>query len=381
MTGGPARFAMVAGEASGDLLGGALLASLRKRWPQLAAEGIGGPRMIEHGFVSWWPYDKLSVRGYFEVLGHFREILGIRNQLVARLLAERPDAFVGVDAPDFNLGVELKLKAVGVKTVHFISPSIWAWRGGRIDKIGRATDLVLCVFPFEPEIYAKKGIHAVYVGHPLAAAIPLEVSRAAARAALGLGSGDTVVAVLPGSRRSEIKYIAPRLFATCAEMHRERPGLRFVVPVVPGLRPALEALRATVPADVPITLVDGRAHDALAACDVAIVASGTATLETALFKRPMVVVYAMHILSWQIGKLVHYQPWISLPNILLRDHAVPELLQHRATPAAIAAATFRWLDDPAAVRSLQERFEALHRELHRDTGALATAAIEAVLQR
>ena len=372
---------MVAGEASGDLLGGALLASLRARWPQLAAEGIGGPRMIEHGFVSWWPYDKLSVRGYFEVLGHFREILGIRNQLVARLLADRPDAFVGVDAPDFNLGVELKLKAVGVKTVHFISPSIWAWRGGRIDKIGRATDLVLCVFPFEPEIYAKKGIHAVYVGHPLAAAIPIDVPRAAARAALGVGDDETVVAVLPGSRRSEIKYIAPRLFATCAEMHRARPGLRFVIPVVPGLRAAVEALRATVPADVPITLVDGRAHDALAACDVAIVASGTATLETALFKRPMVVVYVMHILSWQIGKLVHYQPWISLPNILLRDHAVPELLQHAATPEKIAAAAFRWLDDPAAVRSLQQRFEALHRELRRDTGALATAAIEAVLQR
>ena len=372
---------MVAGEASGDLLGGALLASLRARWPQLAAVGIGGPRMIEHGFISWWPYDKLSVRGYFEVLGHFREILGIRNRLVERLLADRPDAFVGVDAPDFNLGVELKLKAVGVRTVHFISPSIWAWRGGRIDKIGRATDLVLCVFPFEPEIYARKGIRAVYVGHPLAAAIPLEVPRAAARAALGLGADETVVAVLPGSRRSEIKYIAPRLFATCAEMHRARPGLRFVIPVVPGLRGAVEALRATVPADVPIALVDGRAHDALAACDVAIVASGTATLEAALFKRPIVVVYAMHVLSWQIGKLVHYQPWISLPNILLRDHAVPELLQGGATPEKIAAAAFRWLDDPAAVRSLQQRFEVLHRELRRDTGALATAAIEAVLQR
>jgi lipid-A-disaccharide synthase len=187
--------------------------------------------------------------------------------------------------------------------------------------------------------------------------------------------------VLPGSRRSEIRYIAPRLFATCAEMHRARPRLRFVVPVVAGLRGAIEAARAMVPADVPITIVDGRAHDALAACDVAIVASGTATLETALFKRPMVVVYVMHILSWQIGKLVHYQPWISLPNILLRDHAVPELLQHAATPAAIAAAVFRWLDEPAAVRSLRERFEALHRELRRDTGALATAAIEAVLQR
>jgi len=315
------------------------------------------------------------------VLGHFREILAIRNRLVERLLAERPDAFIGVDAPDFNLGVELRLKAVGIRTVHFISPSIWAWRGGRIDKIGRATDLVLCVFPFEPAIYAKKGIHAVYVGHPLASAIPLEVPREAARAALGIGADQTVVAVLPGSRRSEIHYIARRLFATSAEMHRARPGLRFVVPVVPGLRAAVEALRAELPAEVPITLLDGRAGDALAACDVALVASGTATLEAALFKRPMVVVYVMHVLSWQMGKLMHYQPWISLPNILLRDHAVPELLQDGATPEKIAAAAFRWLDDPAAVQSLRQRFEALHRELRRDTGALATAAIEAILQR
>jgi lipid-A-disaccharide synthase len=381
MTTGSLRLAMVAGEASGDLLGGSLLASLRARWPQLVAEGIGGPRMAEQGFVAWWPHDKLAVRGYFEVLGHFREILAIRNRLVERLLADRPEAFIGVDAPDFNLGVELKLKAVGIRTVHFISPSIWAWRGGRIDKIGRATDLVLCVFPFEPEIYAKKGIRAVYVGHPLASAIALEVPRDAARAALGIGADETIVAVLPGSRRSEIHYIARRLFATCAEMHRARPDLRFVVPVVSGLRGAVEALRAELPADLPLTLLDGRAHDALAACDVALVASGTATLEAALFKRPMVVVYVMHVLSWQMGKLMHYQPWISLPNILLRDHAVPELLQDGATPEKIAAAAFRWLDDPAAVQSLRQRFEALHHELRRDTGALATAAIEAVLQR
>jgi len=372
---------MVAGEASGDLLAASLLASMRERWPSLAAEGIGGPRMAEHGFVAWWPHEKLAVRGYFEVLGHFREILAIRNALVARLRAARPDAFIGVDAPDFNLGVELKLKAAGVKTVHFISPSIWAWRGGRIGKIGRATDLVLCVFPFEPEIYAKQGIHAVYVGHPLASAIPFEVPRQASRATLGIGADATVVAVLPGSRRSEIKYIAPRLFATCAAMHRARPGLRFVVPVVAGLRVAVEALCLQFAAGVPITLLDGGAHDALAACDVAIVASGTATLEAALFKRPMVVVYVMHALSWPLGKLLHYQPWISLPNILLRDHAVPELLQHDATPEKIAAAAFRWLDDPAAVRSLQARFETIHRELQRDTGALATAAIDAILQR
>jgi lipid-A-disaccharide synthase len=373
------RFAMVAGEASGDLLAGSLLASLRARWPRLVAEGIGGPRMAEHGFVAWWPHDKLSVRGYFEVLGHFREILAIRNRLVERLLADKPDAFIGVDAPDFNLGVETKLKAAGVKTIHFISPSIWAWRGGRIEGIGRATDLVLCIFPFEPEIYARRGINAVYVGHPLASAIPLEVPRAAGRAALGIDAGETLVALLPGSRRSEISYIAPRLFGAAVEMSRARPGLRFVVPVVPGLRADLEALRKQHAPEVANTLLDGQAHEALAACDVALVASGTATLEAALFKRPMVVVYVMHFLSWQMGKLMHYQPWVSLPNILLREHAVPELLQGGATPAKIAAAAFKWLDDPGAAESLRVRFEGIHRALKRDTGALATAAIESVL--
>ncbi|MEO8309823.1 MAG: lipid-A-disaccharide synthase [Caldimonas sp.] len=373
------RFAMVAGEASGDLLAGSLLASLRARWPKLVAEGIGGPRMAEHGFVAWWPHDKLSVRGYFEVLGHFREILEIRNRLLERLLADKPDAFIGVDAPDFNLGVETKLKAAGVKTIHFVSPSIWAWRGNRIGKIGRATDLVLCIFPFEPEIYAKRNINAVYVGHPLASAIPFEVPRAASRVALGVGADETLVALLPGSRRSEIHYIAPRLFGAAAEMSRARPGLRFVVPVVTGLRDAVESLRRQYAPDAAIALLDGGAHDALAACDVALVASGTATLETALFKRPMVVVYVMHVLSWQLGKRMHYQPWISLPNILLRDHAVPELLQDDATPARIAAAAFKWLDDPGAAESLRVRFEGIHRTLQRDTGALASAAIAAVL--
>ena len=373
------RFAMVAGEASGDLLAGSLLASLRARWPQLIAEGIGGPRMAERGFAAWWPHDKLSVRGYFEVLGHFREILAIRRRLVERLLADKPDAFIGVDAPDFNLGVETKLKAAGVKTIHFVSPSIWAWRGNRIEGIGRATDLVLCIFPFEPEIYAKRKINAVYVGHPLASAIPFEVPRGPARATLAIDAGATVVALLPGSRSSEIRYIAPRLFAAAAAMSRARHGLRFVVPVVPGLRDAIEALRKLHAPDAAITLLDGQAHEALAACDVVLVASGTATLEAALFKRPMVVIYVMHFLSWQMGKLMHYQPWVSLPNILLREHAVPELLQGDATPAKIAAAAFKWLDDPGAAESLRVRFEAIHRALKRDTGALATAAIESVL--
>ena len=373
------RFAMVAGETSGDLLAGSLLAGLRGRWPGLSSAGIGGPRMAEQGFVAWWPHDKLSLHGYAEVLGHFREIFSIRSQLLERLLADKPDAFIGVDAPDFNLDVELKLKAAGVKTIHFVSPSIWAWRGKRIEKIGRATDLVLCIFPFEPEIYAKRKINAVYVGHPLASAIPFDVPRAASRQALGVGDDETLVAMLPGSRRAEIQYIAPRLFAAAAAMSRARPGLRFVVPVVTGLRHAIEPLRKQYAPEAPITLLDGGAHAALAACDVALVASGTATLEAALFKRPMVVVYVMHVLNWQMGKRMSYQPWVSLPNILLREFAVPELLQGDATAAKIAEAAFKWLDDPAAVESLRVRFEGIHRALQRDTAALATAAIEAVL--
>ena len=370
---------MVAGEASGDVLAGSLLANLRARWPDLVAEGIGGPRMVEQGFEAWWPHDKLSLMGYAEVLGHFREIYSMRSELLERLAEYKPDAYIGIDAPDFNLDVEIKLKAAGVKTIHFISPSIWAWRGKRIEKIGRATDLVLCVFPFEPDLYAKRRINAVYVGHPLASAIPFEVPRASVRAALGVGADETLIALMPGSRRAEIQYIAPRLFGAAAEMSRQRPGLRFVVPVVTGLRHAVEPLRRQYAPDAAITLLDGRAHDALAACDVALVASGTATLEAALFKRPMVVVYAMHALTWQMGKRMNYQPWVSLPNILLREFAVPELLQGDATPAKIAAAGLAWLDDPGAAESLRLRFEAIHHALKRDTGALATAAIEAVV--
>lgn len=376
-----ARFAMVAGEASGDVLAAALLASLKLRWPALRAGGIGGPRMAEEGFDAWWPHDKLAVRGYAEVLGHFREILAIRNQLGERLLRDKPDAFIGVDAPDFNLDLEIKLKREGVKTVHFVSPSIWAWRGKRVEKIRRATDLVLCIFPFEPEIYASSGVNAVYVGHPLASAIPVQVPRVASRAALGMADDETVVAILPGSRRSEIQYIAPRLFGAAVELSRARPGLRFVVPVVTGLRHAIEPLRRRYAPELSIALLDGQAHEALAACDVALVASGTATLEAALFKRPMVVVYAMHPLTWQLGKRMNYQPWVSLPNILLREFAVPELLQGDATPVKIAAAALKWLDDPEAADSLRARFEAIHHALRRDTGALATGAIEQVLVR
>ncbi len=373
------RFAIVAGEASGDVLAGLLLDGLRTRWPRHDAFGIGGPQMAERGFRAWWPHDKLSVRGYAEVLGHLREIATIRGQLTTRLLEDKPDCFIGVDAPDFNLDLEVKLRAAGVKTVQFVSPSIWAWRGKRIEKIKKAADLVLCIFPFEPEIFAKRDIRAVYVGHPLAGTIPLEAPRDAARAALDVKEGETLVAILPGSRRSEIQYIAPRLFGAAARLAKERPGLRFVVPVVTGLRHLIEPLRRQHASDVPIELLEGRAHDALAACDVALVASGTASLEAALFRKPMVVVYVMHALSWQMGKRMHYQPWISLPNILLRDHAVPELLQRDASPEKIAAATLKWLDDPESCAALARRFETLHHELRRDTPRLAAEAIASLL--
>ena len=373
------RFAMVAGEASGDLLAGLLLGGLKARWPELRSSGIGGPKMAAQGFEAWWPHDKLAVRGYVEVLSHYREIVGIRNQLADRLLAERPDVFIGVDAPDFNLDLEKRLKGQGIKTLHFVSPSIWAWRGKRIEKIRDAADMVLCIFPFEPALYAKHGVAATYVGHPLADTIPMEPPRAASRAALGLAEADTVVALLPGSRRSEIQYIAGRLLAAAKEMARQRPGLRFVVPVVPGLRHLIEPLRKQHAAGVPIELLDGRSHEALAACDVTLVASGTATLEAALFKRPMVIAYSMHPLSWQMMKRMKYQPWVGLPNILLNDFAVPEFLQGDATAPKLAQAALAWLDDPARCAVLAVRFEALHRQLRRNTAQAATDAIEKVL--
>lgn len=374
------RLGMVAGEASGDLLAGLLLGGLKARWPELQSFGIGGPKMAVHGFEAWWPHEKLAVRGYAEVLRHYRELVGIRNQLGDRLLRERPDAFIGVDAPDFNLGLETRLKAQGTKTIHFISPSIWAWRGKRIEKIRAAADHVLCIFPFEPAIYAKHGIAASYVGHPLADAIPLEVPRNASRLRLGLPADAQVVALLPGSRRSEIEYIAPRLLAAAEVMKRERPALHFILPIVPGLRGLVEPMLAQNASTAQVALLDGQSHDALAACDVTLIASGTATLEAALFKRPMVIAYAMHWLSWQMMKRMRYQPWVGLPNILLGEFAVPEFLQDEATPQKLARAAFDWLDNPGGCAALSHRFTTLHQQLRCNTAQAATDAIEKILR-
>ncbi len=374
------QLALVAGETSGDLLAGLLLGGLRQRWPGLQASGIGGPQMAAQGFQAWWPHDKLAVRGYVEVLRHYREIAGIRDALAARLLAARPRAFIGVDAPDFNLGLERRLKAAGIKTVHFVCPSIWAWRGRRASKMAASCDHVLCLFPFEPELLHRHGVAATYVGHPLADAIPLQVPRAAARQAIGLADDVPLLAVLPGSRRSEIQYIAPVFLQAVARLAQERPGLQFVLPVVPGLKALLAPLASVHAPQVALHWLDGQSHTALAACDATLIASGTATLEAALFKRPMVIAYRMHALSWQLMKRMRYQPWVGLPNILCRDFVVPELIQDDCTPQALAQACLQALDDRPRAAAVQRRFDDLHQLLRRDTARCATDAIAQVIE-
>lgn len=372
---------MVAGEASGDLLAGLLLGGVRARWPQASTFGIGGPQMAAQGFDAWWPSDKLAVRGYVEVLRHYREIAGIRRALGDRLLRQRPDAFIGVDAPDFNLGLAQRLRQAGLRTIQFVCPSIWAWRAGRVSTIAQAVDHVLCLFPFEPEILQRAGVAATFVGHPLADAIALEPPRAASRAALGLSDADAVIAVLPGSRRSEIQANGPVFLQAAERLHAQRPALRFLLPAAPGLRAMVEPLVGQWAPRTPIQLLDGRSHEALAACDVTLIASGTATLEAALFKRPMVIAYRMNTLSWHIMKRMKLQPWVGLPNILCREFVVPELLQHDATPQALAAAVVQWLDAPARRDALAARFLEIHHLLRRDTARTATDAIAQVLAR
>jgi lipid-A-disaccharide synthase len=375
--------AMVAGETSGDLLAGLLLDGLKTRWPDMKSFGIGGPQMAQKGFEAWWPSDKLAVRGYVEVLRHYREIVGIREQLKTRLLANPPDVFIGVDAPDFNLDLEAALKARGVKTVHFVSPSIWAWRADRVEKIRRSVDHVLCIFPFEVALLAKHGIAATYVGHPLANVIPMQPDRAAARAKLGLNDADTVVAILPGSRQSEIQYLAKRFFQAAALINRAQAAIQFIVPAIPTLKLEIERIASQVGVQ-NLQILSGQSQTALAACDVTLIASGTATLEAALFKRPMVIAYNMNWLSWRIMQRKKLQPWVGLPNILCEEFVVPELLQDAATPQALSDAVLQWVDtqarEPDKIAALEQRFTRLHAELQRDTSQLATDAIEKILE-
>jgi lipid-A-disaccharide synthase len=375
------RFSLVAGEASGDLLAGLLIDGLKQKWPQMQTSGIGGARMLERGFKAWWPSDKLSVFGYMDALLHYREILGIRNQFKTKLLANPPDVFIGVDAPDFNLDLEADLREKGIKTVHFVCPSIWAWRPKRVEKLKKSCDHVLCVFPFEPEILAKYGIPATFVGHPLASVIPMQPNKAKAREQLGLNLEDKVVAVMPGSRLAEIKHLAPRYFKAVAVMIIAYPAMKFIVPSIPKHIPLLKALAKTCGVEQQVQIISGQSHTALEACDVTLITSGTATLEAALYKRPMVIGYALNWLSYEIMKHKKLQPWVGLPNILSGKFVVPELIQDAATPEALAAATLAWFDAPEKIADLERQFTTLHTQLLRNTSELAADAIAQVLNK
>ena len=375
-------FAMVAGEASGDMLAGLLLQGLRQRWPQANAHGIGGPRMAEQGFEAWWPHERLAVRGYVEVLRHYRGIVAIRRELCARLLAKPPAIFVGVDAPDFNLDLERQLLLKGVPTVHFVCPSVWAWRRGRIKKIARAVSHMLVIFPFEEAIYNKAGIPVTYVGHPLAEMIPMDPDQDAARDALGIARDARVVTILPGSRLSELKYNTRAFLETAAMLRKRDPKVQFLMPMAGDTQRAfIELLMTPDLKSLPLQIMTGGSHDAIAACDAALVASGTATLEVALFKKPTVISYRMNPASWQVLRLMAYQPWVGLPNIMAREFLVPELLQDRATPAGLSSALWAQLSNDQNRQRLRRRFVDLHHDLMRNTASQSAHAVMELLSQ
>jgi lipid-A-disaccharide synthase len=373
------RVGMVAAEASGDLLAGHLIEALNARRAGMAYFGIGGPRMITQGFESMVPMEKLGVRGYAEVLRHYREITGIRRRLAARLLDERPAAFIGVDSSDFNLDLERKIKDAGIPAIQYVSPSIWAWRGWRLRRIVRSVTHILALFPFEPALYEKSGVPVTYVGHPLADLIPMDPDKGAARAELRIPAGRRAIAMLPGSRRSELHYMADLFVLTARRLLQDMPDAHFVVPTATrATREMFElAMRRHQAMALPLTLMFGHSHEALAAADLAIVASGTATLETALFKTPMLIVYKQAALSTAIMRHMGYLPHIGLPNILAGERIVPEFVQDQATPGALANALLELQHDGLAQRRQVEKFREIHVVLRQDT---ASKAAEAVLK-
>jgi lipid-A-disaccharide synthase len=371
------RVGMVAGEASGDLLAAHLIGAVKARRPGIAFAGIGGPRMAAEGFDSHFPMEKLSVRGYTEALRHYREIMAIRKSLAKAMLADRPDLFIGVDSSDFNLGLERRLKEAGVPAIHYVSPAVWAWRRWRVRRIARSVDRILVMFPFEQPIYEAAGVPVTYVGHPLADVIPFEPPKDEARAHLRLPSGKLIVALLPGSRRSELQYMAEAFLLAAHRFRQEVPEVHFVCPMVTReTRDIFErAIYANQRTDLPLTLLFGHSHDALAAADLALVASGTATLETALFKTPMVIAYRQSPITWLLMRQMLYLPYVGMPNILAGERLVPELLQDQATPANLAGALLTLYRDTAAQRRQVERFREFHERLRQNTAEKAADAV------
>ena len=379
----PVSLTLVAGEVSGDMLAARLMAGLKPRLPDVVFSGIGGPRMLEQGLASSVPMETLTVRGLLPVLLRYRELKGIQNTLRDRLLAERPAAFIGADYPGFNLGLEEQLRASGIPTVHFVGPQIWAWRGGRIKKIQRAVSHMLLIFPFEEELYRQAGVPATYIGHPLAESIPLQPDVAGARRSLGIPEDAKVVTVMPGSRMSEIKYLTEPYLRTVQLLAARDATVRFIAPMAGARQKAyfMQLMAQAGLQDVPLTLVDGQSHDCIAAADAVLAASGTATLEVALYKKPMVIAYKVLPAEWMIIRHMGYLPWIGLPNILARDFVVPEFLQHAATPEALADALWFQLTDENNRARLQQRFLDMHHSLLRDSATLSADAVLRVISK
>ena len=377
------KIGIVAGEASGDLLGALLIKALKVEYPDLEFVGIAGPKMQSAGAVSWYPMEKLAVRGYVEVLKSFREILGIRRGLRKRMLQERPLIFIGIDAPDFNLGLEKTLKRVGIPTIHYVSPSIWAWRGERIHKIKESVNHMLTVFPFEPVIYEKAGIPATFVGHPSADVIPQKSQRDDARIQLRIKPYELTIALLPGSRQTELDYHAELFIDTAKLLHQQFPTARFLVPLATReTRAQFDQARWKLSAqDLPIQILFGHANLALAAADVALVASGTATLEAALLRCPHVVAYRMSPTTYRLMKRKAYLPYVGLPNILAGEWLVPELLQDDATPENLARAVGNWIRHPDAADAVRDRFAGIHAQLAVDNGDRVRNVLRPYLQR
>ena len=377
----PLRIALVAGEASGDLLGAGLVRELKKRFPDAQFAGIGGPRMLAEGFQAWHESAELAVMGLAEVLRHLPRLLRLRAGLRRRLMDWQPDVFIGIDAPDFNLGLERKLKQAGIRTVHYVSPSVWAWREGRAAKIGRSADRVLCLFPMEPPIYQRHGIDARFVGHPLAEAFDAVPDRRAARERLGLAQDIPVLAVLPGSRQGEIQRLWPTFINAARLVTLQMPGLAVAVPAAdPACRAAIEAgLAKSQLANV--ALYDGQAHDVMVAADVVLLASGTAALEAMLAKRPMVVGYRISALTYRLVMALGMMrvSTYSLPNVLANEPIVPELMQHDCTPENLAESVMLWFRDEDARATLLPRYEHIHAKLRGNADAAAADAVAELL--
>ncbi|MHB8814280.1 MAG: lipid-A-disaccharide synthase [Steroidobacteraceae bacterium] len=384
MTPTPLRVGIVAGESSGDQLGAALIAALRERVPEVECFGVAGPKMVAAGCEAWAAAEELAVMGLTEVLHHLPRLLRLRAALVDRFLASRPDVFVGIDAPEFNLGLAKRLHAGGLTTVQYVSPQVWAWRQGRVRNIVRTCDLVLCLLPFETAFYSRHGVQAVFVGHPLADQIPLEVDRQGARQALGLETSDTVVALLPGSRVGEVERLSTDFLQAAAWLAERRPDLTFIAPMATArAREAFESKQAEVPAAPKVLLLEGRAQQALAACDAAIVASGTATLETLLSRRPMVVAYRFGAFTAFLLRRLRLVkvPYFSQPNLLIGRPLVPELLQEQVSGAALGEALLGKLSDRAYLQELDEAFRKVHESLRGGAAARAADAILALLRQ